>query len=89
MTSILRPKVVKDGLEKWQDMHKLWAACSKFGVRMYHGCSQDQRSKSEVRKIIDKEKDSLRFYNLGNNYRTKVEHIGAKPSLDLEGILTL
>jgi CRISPR-associated protein Cas2 len=45
--------------------------------------------KAKLEKIIDKEKDSLRFYNLGNNYRTKVEHIGAKPSLDLEGILTL
>ena len=26
--------------------------------------------------IINQEKDSLRFYYLGNNYRTKVEHIG-------------
>ena len=26
--------------------------------------------------IIDKEVDSLRFYYLGNNYKTKVEHMG-------------
>ncbi|GAE28767.1 CRISPR-associated protein [Halalkalibacter hemicellulosilyticusJCM 9152] len=34
--------------------------------------------------MIDKEKDSLRYYRLGNNYKTKVEHIGAKQSIDLE-----
>ena len=37
--------------------------------------------------IIDKEKDSLRFYYLGNNYKSKVEHIGIKPSIDMEGVL--
>jgi CRISPR-associated protein Cas2 len=45
--------------------------------------------KAKLEKLIDKEKDSLRFYNLGNNYKTKVEHIGAKPSLDLDGVITL
>jgi CRISPR-associated protein Cas2 len=39
--------------------------------------------------IIDKKKDSLRFYYLGNNYKNKVKHIGAKPSIDLEGPLIL
>ncbi|MCI8660399.1 MAG: CRISPR-associated endonuclease Cas2, partial [Lachnospiraceae bacterium] len=33
--------------------------------------------------LIDKEKDSLRFYNLGNQYKNKVEHIGAKPGFDV------
>ncbi len=37
--------------------------------------------------MIDKEKDSLRFYILGNDYKSKVVHIGAKPSLDIEGTL--
>ena len=37
--------------------------------------------------IIDKEKDSLRIYYLGNNYKNKVEHIGAKKSFDIEGAL--
>ncbi|MDU7477220.1 MAG: CRISPR-associated endonuclease Cas2, partial [Paenibacillus macerans] len=40
--------------------------------------------KLELTQLIDEEKDSLRFYRLGNNYKTKVEHIGAKPSIDLE-----
>ena len=29
-----------------------------------------------VEDIIDTEKDSLRFYYLGNKYQTKIEHIG-------------
>lgn len=37
----------------------------------------------KLEKIIDKETDSLRFYYLGNNYKSKVEHIGIKPSRDI------
>ena len=32
----------------------------------------------ELKKIIDPEKDSLRFYMLGNSYQTKIEHFGVK-----------
>jgi len=37
--------------------------------------------------IIDPEKDSLRFYFLGSNWKRRVEHIGAKPTYDPEGPL--
>jgi len=36
---------------------------------------------------IDSEKDSLRFYFLGANWKRRVEHSGAKPSYDPEGIM--
>ena len=36
---------------------------------------------------IDEEKDSLRFYFLGANWKGRIEHIGAKEVLDLEGPL--
>ena len=39
--------------------------------------------KAELEKIIDKNVDSLRFYYLGNNYKDKIEHIGAKPGFDV------
>lgn len=39
--------------------------------------------------IINKETDSLRFYNLGNNYRSKVEHIGAKETFNIEDPLII
>lgn len=38
---------------------------------------------------IDPEKDSLRFYFLGANWRKRVEHVGAKAGLDQEGPLIL
>jgi len=36
---------------------------------------------------MNPEKDSLRFYFLGANWKRRVEHVGAKPSLDQEGPL--
>lgn len=36
---------------------------------------------------MDQEKDSLRFYYLGANWKRRVEHVGAKPTLDQEGPL--
>ena len=36
---------------------------------------------------IDPSTDSLRFYQLGAGWKRKVEHIGAKPALDLDGPL--
>lgn len=37
--------------------------------------------------IMDKEKDSLRFYFLGANWKRRVEHVGAKEAIDPEGPL--
>ncbi len=45
--------------------------------------------KSKLCELIDPEQDSLRFYYLGRNWRNKVEHVGAKPVLDLNGPLIL
>lgn len=33
---------------------------------------------NELCKIIDPEKDSLRFYYLGKKYENKIEHFGCK-----------
>jgi ribonuclease P protein component len=40
-------------------------------------------------RIIDPELDSLRFYNLGNGYDTKIKHIGAKSSFDVKEPIVL
>lgn len=42
---------------------------------------------NKLLKIMDTEKDSLRFYYLGNHYQTKIEHFGAKQTYEPEGIL--
>lgn len=36
---------------------------------------------------IDPSTDSLRFYHLGANAARKVEHVGAKPAIDMDGPL--
>ena len=36
---------------------------------------------------MDMSKDSLRFYFLGANWQKRVEHLGAKPAIDPEGLL--
>jgi CRISPR-associated protein Cas2 len=45
--------------------------------------------KEKLIKIMDKEKDSLRFYYLGNNWKRRVEHIGAKVTYDSEGVIII
>ena len=64
--------------------------CVNYGQRVQNSvfeCSLDAAKCREVKaileKLIDKETDSLRFYYLGNNYKSKVEHIGAKPGFDV------
>ncbi len=43
--------------------------------------------KDRLIKLIDPQKDSLRFYYLGNNWKNKVEHIGTKETYDPEGVI--
>ena len=43
--------------------------------------------RDRLQREIDPEKDSLRYYNLGNHWHTRVEHYGTKPSYDPEGPL--
>jgi CRISPR-associated protein Cas2 len=45
--------------------------------------------KQKLVDIINPEEDSLRFYFLGANWRGRVEHVGAKPTLDQEGPLVV
>ena len=68
--------------------------CIKYGQRVQNSvfeCVLDEgqylKLKHQLLKIIDENQDSLRFYNLGNKYQTKVEHYGAKPSYEAEGVL--
>ncbi|MFC7677841.1 CRISPR-associated endonuclease Cas2 [Paenibacillus sp. GCM10028914] len=70
--------------------------CQDYGQRVQHSvfeCVVDATQfavlKMKLIDIIDKEQDSLRFYQLGNNYKNKVEHVGIRESLDMEGPLIL
>ncbi|HOD62426.1 MAG TPA: CRISPR-associated endonuclease Cas2 [Bacilli bacterium] len=70
--------------------------CVNFGQRVQNSvfeCLVDPAQFTELKhrleSIIDKEKDSIRYYFLGSNWRNKVEHIGSKESYDPEGPLTV
>lgn len=77
-------------------LHQVAKQCENYGQRVQNSvfeCVMDATKCREVQHkledIIDKEKDSLRFYYLGNNYKTKVVHFGAKQSFDVESPLIL
>ncbi|MDR0813402.1 MAG: CRISPR-associated endonuclease Cas2 [Oscillospiraceae bacterium] len=64
--------------------------CVNYGQRVQNSvfecvldAAQLRLVKDKLVKIIDPELDSLRFYSLGNNYKSKTEHYGAKPSFDV------
>lgn len=38
---------------------------------------------------MDEKKDSLRFYYLGEKYRSKIEHFGVNPQFETEGDLII
>ena len=43
--------------------------------------------RSRLVKEIAEDRDSLRFYFLGDNWKGRMEHVGAKPSYDPGGVL--
>ena len=45
--------------------------------------------KHNLLELIDEDKDCLRFYYLGNNWKRRVEHIGAKKTFDPEGVIII
>ena len=77
-------------------LRKVAKACERHGQRVQNSvfecildAGQCKLLKSELENIIDKEKDSLRFYYLGNKYQTKVEKFGKIQAYEPEGILIL
>ncbi|WP_173655205.1 CRISPR-associated endonuclease Cas2 [Sharpea azabuensis] len=64
--------------------------CQNFGQRVQNSvfeCQIDSVDlrilKHELCKTIDINRDSLRFYYLGKNYKNKIEHIGVKSVRDI------
>ena len=45
--------------------------------------------KNKLIELMDCDKDSLRFYYLGNNWKKRIEHVGAKKTYDPEGVLMI
>lgn len=77
-------------------LRRVAAACLDYGQRVQNSvfeCHVDYGRWTALRlrllEEIDTDEDSLRFYFLGNNWRNRVEHHGAKPVADLEGPLII
>ena len=70
--------------------------CVNYGQRVQNSvfeCSLDaaqyRRMQAKLCSIMDKDLDSLRFYNLGNSYKSRIEHFGIKSSYDPEETLII
>lgn len=83
----------RDGARR---LRRVARACLNYGQRVQYSVfeievdpAQWAMLKSHLCELIDQELDSLRFYFLGSNWQRRIEHIGAKPVLDLNGPLIL
>ncbi|WRS27156.1 CRISPR-associated endonuclease Cas2 [Oscillospiraceae bacterium MB08-C2-2] len=72
-------------------LRKVSKVCVNYGQRVQNSVFECLLSpaelcvvKSQLFSILDGTKDSLRIYNLGNSYKTRIEHYGAKQTYSPE-----
>lgn len=70
--------------------------CQNHGQRVQNSvfecivdAAQCRQLQHKLVKLMDADRDSLRFYYLGKTYQTKVEHFGVKAGYEAEGFLIL
>ena len=75
-------------------LQKVAKACKNYGQRVQNSvfeCVVDpallKQLQYQLEEIIDPKTDSVRFYNLGNQWKNRVEHMGVKKGFDIEGTL--
>jgi CRISPR-associated protein Cas2 len=77
-------------------LRRVAKACRDYGQRVQYSVfeievdpAQWTSLRARLESLIEHEHDSLRYYFLGANWRRRVEHVGAKPALDLGGPLII
>lgn len=82
-----------DGRKRLRHVAKI---CENYGQRVQNSvfeCLVDPAQRAELCRKLEKEinpdVDSLRYYQLGENWQNRVEHFGAKETYDPEGTLIL
>lgn len=72
-------------------LRRIAKACLNHGQRVQNSvyeCEVEPATwvafREQLLGLYRSEKDSLRFYFLGHNWRNRVEHHGAKPSTDFD-----
>ena len=70
--------------------------CVNYGQRVQNSVfeclidpAQFSELKNKLEKIADPNKDSLRYYLLGDKWKSRIEHYGAKSAYDPEGTLIM
>ncbi len=70
-------------------LRRIAKVCEDWGIRVQNSvfeCTVDWSQwlglKAQLEAICEPTVDSLRYYNLGNNYKEKVVHYGVKPTVD-------
>ena len=70
-------------------LSKVAKICVNYGQRVQNSvfeCALDNAQlvivRDKLRKAMDEKADSLRIYNLGNQYTNRIEHYGVKASYD-------
>src|SRR5437762_1106131 len=77
-------------------LRRVAKVCEDCGQRVQNSvfeCLVDMakwvRVRADLIREIKAADDSLRFYFLGDNWKRRVEHVGAKPSYDPQGPLVV
>lgn len=75
-------------------LRRVAKACRDYGQRVQYSVFEIEVDpaiwvslKQRLTDCIEPSTDSLRFYLMGAKWEQRVEHIGAKPALDLKGPL--
>lgn len=94
MLMLVTYDVNTEGLGGKRRLRRVARACLDFGQRVQNSvfeCEVDPAQWTQLRarllSVIDPERDSLRFYRLGAEGRSRIEHVGAKAVPDLNGPL--
>lgn len=77
-------------------LRRIAKQCVNYGQRVQNSvfecvldAAQAKQLQHKLLGIMDEKEDSLRFYYLGNQYQTKIEHFGAKATYEAEGFLSI
>ena len=75
-------------------LRRVGDCCLDYGQRVQYSVfeclvdpTQWAKLKGRLLAEVDPASDSLRFYYIGDKWRKRIEHVGAKPVKDPEGIL--
>lgn len=77
-------------------LRRVAKTCLNYGQRVQNSvfeCILDSSEyvvfREKLKELIDEKNDSLRFYQLSNDYKKRVEHFGKHPMIEQDGVLML